>query len=290
MRVLGGRRIETGSQRSTGVVVQTGQPDDAWPPDPLALRLDRAYYTLTSSTARHFGREHDGWGLTGVAGLDAPTMNRAWVDDAPVADVARVIEESTAFFAERECTWSIVLASFRDMRRWHAELVMRGFHVATSLDVLAREPGPLDGPVPDVAIREAREDELPAFTELLIDVFRMPRRFYPALLDMTGSWRDHGAKLYFGLDQDGAPASTTLLSFTDGVAGIYNVGTLRHARRQGHARALMARALHDARDADVVTLQVAPEGFVQQFYLDIGFAPVYHWTFYSPRMRGLFGR
>jgi len=75
------------------------------------------------------------------------------------------------------------------------------------------------------------------------------------------------------------------------VAGIYNVGTLRRARQKGHARALMARALEDARDADVVTLQVSPEGFVQQFYLDLGFAPVYHWTFYQPRIRmPFFGR
>ena len=41
----------------------------------------------------------------------------------------------------------------------------------------------------------------------------------------------------------------------------------------------------------VVTLQVAPEGFVEPFYLDLGFDPVYHWTFYQPRVRiPFFGR
>lgn len=275
------------------MVLQAGEPDAPWPIDPLARKLDEAYYALTRTTERHFGRDEPGWALTGVAGLDAPTMNRAAVFDAPVDDVQRVINVATDFFGERQCAWSVVLSSFRDTSRWHSELVMRGLHVSTTLDVLARDasaPVPVasGGPV----VREARPDETPLFTELLTEVFRMPRRFYPALLDMTEAWRQSGAKLYFGLDERGEAVSTTLLSSTRGVAGIYNVGTLRRARQQGHARALMARALADAREAEVVTLQVAPDGFVQQFYLDLGFAPVYHWTFYAPRSRvaSLFGR
>lgn len=272
------------------MVLQAGDAE-AWPIDPLARKLDAAYYALTRTTARHFGEEGDGWFLTGVAGLDAPTMNRAAVTDAAPTDVQRVIDEGTRFFADRATSWSVVLSSFRDTSRWHGELVMRGFHVTTSLDVLAREPGPLSGSVPEVPVREARASETALFTDLLMEVFRMPRRFQPALLDMTEAWRKAGAKLYFGLDERGEPASTTLLSFVHGVAGIYNVGTVRRERRSGHARALMARALEDAKDADVVTLQVSPEGFVEQFYLDIGFAPVYHWTFYQPRIRvPFFGR
>ncbi|HUR67892.1 MAG TPA: GNAT family N-acetyltransferase [Candidatus Thermoplasmatota archaeon] len=288
------------------MVVQTG-PHEAWPVDPLAVRLDRAYYALTRTTERHFGRDAGaGWFLTGVAGLDAPTMNRAVVDTADTHEVARLLDDATRFFTERDCVWSVVTSSFRDTSRWHSELLMRGLSLSTSLDVLAREPGAMAGPVPDVQVREAGPDETGLFTDILMEVFRMPRRFYPALLDMTEAWRKSGAKLYFGLDEDGQPMSTTLLSFMDGVepagstsrgqgrggvAGIYNVGTLRRARRQGHAKALMARALEDAKGADVVTLQVAPEGFVQQFYLDLGFAPVYHWKFYAPRSRlAFFGR
>lgn len=258
---------------------------DEWPVDPLALRLDRAYYALTRTTDRHFGEKHEGWFTTGVTGLDAPTMNRAVVEGASIHDVGNVVDEATRFFSQRDCTWSVVTSSFRDTSRWHAELVLRGFHVSTSLDVLAREPGAPKGPEPSVKIREATADEVPLFTDILAEVFRMPRRFYTALHDMTDAWRRAGAKLYFGLDDEGVPVSTTLLSFTDGVAGIYNVGTLRRARRQGHGRALMFRALEDARAADVVTLQVSQDGFVERFYLDMDFAPVYHWKFYAPRMR-----
>lgn len=260
------------------------QAGEEWPQNPLAERLDRAYYALTRTTSRHFGLARDGWFLTGVAGLDAPTMNRAVVDTLPVDDVGDLLAAADHFFGERECSWSVVLSSFRPPTRWHGELVMRGLSPTTTLDVLVRAPGPIEGPVPEVEVREARADEVPRFTEILMDVFRMPRRFYPALLDMTEAWRKSGAKLYFGL-QDGEPVSTTLLAFTDGVAGVYNVGTLRKARRAGHARALMARALEDSRRADVVTLQVAPEGFVEGFYLGLGFEPVYTWRFYTPRAR-----
>lgn len=272
------------------MVIQAGDAEP-WPIDPLAKRLDAAYYALTRTTHRHFAHHHEGWFCTGVDGLDAPTMNRAAVETAPPDDVARVIDGGARFFQDRATSWSVVLASFRDTQRWHSELVSRGFHVTATLDVLAREPGPWKGHVPDVKVREARADEIGLFTELLMEVFRMPRRFHAALLDMTDAWRRAGAKLYFGLDEAGQPASTTLVSSTDGIAGIYNVGTLRRERRRGHAAALMARALEDAKGADVVTLQVAPEGFVESFYIDLGFSPVYHWTFYQPRMRiPFFGR
>ena len=270
------------------MVLQGGR---GWAEDPLSSRLDAAYYALTRLTTRHFGRRGEGWFLTGVAGLDAPTMNRCAVEDAGAEDVEAVFRQAASYFGERDCSWSVVLATYRDVTRWHSELVMRGFSPSTSLDVLVREPGPMaDASPDDPRIRLARADETPVFTEVLMEVFRMPRRFYPALLDMTDAWRAHGAKLYLG-EAEGEVVSTTLLATVDGVAGIYNVGTLRKARRQGLARAMMARALHDAQDADLVTLQVAPDGFTERFYLDLGFLPRYSWRFYSPRARmPFFGR
>ena len=266
------------------------QGSEEWPGDPLSERLDAAYYALTRTTERHFGRAGKGWFLTGVAGLDAPTMNRAVVEDARPEEVERVLREANAFFAERECSWSVVLSTFRETARWHSELVMRGYSATTTLDVLVREPGAPQGVAQDPRVRLARPDEVGLFTDLLMEVFRMPRRFYPALRDMTDAWRQHGARLYLA-EVDGEAVATALLAEVDGVAGVYNVGTLRRARRQGLARALMVRALEDARDADLVTLQVAPEGFVEGFYLDLGFVPRYQWRFYSPRPRiGFFGR
>ena len=173
-------------------MLQAGAPDPA-----LAARLERSYYKLTATTQRHFTRQGNGWFLTGVAGLDAPTMNRAVIEEADVAEVGNLLREAESFFGERECMWSVVLSSFRDPRTWHSELVARGLSPSSTLDVLVRAPGPIDGPVPEVDVRVARPDEVARFTDLIMDVFRMPRRFYPALVDMTDAWRRAGAKLYF---------------------------------------------------------------------------------------------
>ena len=74
-------------------------------------------------------------------------------------------------------------------------------------------------------VRVAEADETARFTEIVMDVFRMPRRFYPALLDMTDAWRRAGATLYFA-EVDGEPVATTLLAKTDGVAGPATLGAL----------------------------------------------------------------
>lgn len=248
----------------------------------MAERLERSYYKLTATTKRHFAKQGDGWFLTGVAGLDAPTMNRAVVDGADVLEVAKITSEAQAFFGERDCSWSVVLSTFREPKSWHSELVARGFTPNSTLDVLVRTPGPIPPVETSAAIRVATTEEIPEFTEVVMDVFRMPRRFYPALVDLTQAWKDVGAKLYVA-ELDGQIVATSLMAQLDGVAGIYNVATTRHARRLGVARAMMARALEDSKHADVVTLQVAPEGFVEGFYLRLGFEPLYRWRFYSPR-------
>lgn len=248
----------------------------------LSTRLDRSYDALMATTSRHFGSSGAGWALSGVAGLDTPTMNRLLLRDASPVDAGAILERAALFFRERQVPWSAILSA--GVRAdWHGELLARGFTTASTLDVLVRPPARLPEDRPGITVREAREDELPLFTELLIEVFHMPRRFYPALHDMSEVWRDRlGAKLYFAHDESGEPAATALLVEHEGVAGIYNVGTRRHARRQGLARALMEHAFEDALGADVVTLQVTPASVAEAFYLRLGFERLHAWRFYAP--------
>lgn len=250
----------------------------------LGVRLDEAYEALMSTTSRFYTRRSDAWALSGVAGLDTPTMNRASILGASATAAPELVKEAAAFFEERGVPWSAMLSSCRPHSEWHSALLSLGMTYTSALDVMARPPGPL--PVDsNVEVREVTTEELPLFTELLIEVFHMPRRFYPALHDMSEAWRREGAKLYFGLQED-EPVATALLSNTDGVAGIYNVGTRRVHRRRGFARALMERAMEDAMaSSDVVTLQVSPGSVAEHFYLRLGFEQVHSWRFYTPGLR-----
>lgn len=250
----------------------------------LGARLDDAYDALMATTRRHYAREGRGWFLSGIAGLDTPTMNRASVRDAAPHESTNLVLQADEFFAERGVPWSAVLSSARHGPDWHSGLLNFGFTYSSALDILARPPGHvLEGDHPPV--RHVRKDELGLFTELLIEVFHMPRRFYPALHDMSAAWRDNGATLYFGLDDEDEPVATALLAPMEGIAGIYNVGTRRQHRKKGLARALMAQAFEDCQDADIVTLQVAPGSIAEHFYLRMGFEPVHAWRFYTPGAR-----
>jgi ribosomal protein S18 acetylase RimI-like enzyme len=70
---------------------------------------------------------------------------------------------------------------------------------------------------------------------------------------------------------DGANVATALAYERDGDCGIYNVGTLEHARRRGLGTALTALLLHEARDRGCTTasLQSTPMG--EGVYRAVGF-------------------
>jgi len=97
-----------------------------------------------------------------------------------------------------------------------------------------------------------------AYVPFAVDVAKNP----------TGPLRNYGLWL------DGELVATSSLAFDDGVAGIYNVATLPHARRKGFATALTAHAARDGRDlgASVAILQSSKAGF--SVYSSLGFEQV----------------
>jgi ribosomal protein S18 acetylase RimI-like enzyme len=70
---------------------------------------------------------------------------------------------------------------------------------------------------------------------------------------------------------DGSSVATALAYDCDGDCGIYNVGTLEHARRRGLASALTMALLRDAlaRGCETASLQATP--MAEHLYASIGF-------------------
>jgi ribosomal protein S18 acetylase RimI-like enzyme len=70
---------------------------------------------------------------------------------------------------------------------------------------------------------------------------------------------------------DGASVSTAMAFDVGTDCGIYNVGTLEHARRRGLASALTAVHLHDARARGCLTASVQSTTMAERVYAAVGF-------------------
>ena len=67
-----------------------------------------------------------------------------------------------------------------------------------------------------------------------------------------------------------------------GDCGIYNVGTLEHARRRGLATALSALHLHDARTRGCVTASLQSTPMAESLYAAVGFRDLGHILEFTP--------
>jgi ribosomal protein S18 acetylase RimI-like enzyme len=70
---------------------------------------------------------------------------------------------------------------------------------------------------------------------------------------------------------DGENVATAMAFDLDGDAGIYNVGTLEHARRRGLGTALTALHLHDARARGCRTASLQSTPVAERLYATLGF-------------------
>jgi len=136
------------------------------------------------------------------------------------------------------------------------DLLARGYHLSEStramamrLDELTTPPRELDvigiGWPEHVRLIEAPEGLLARFD--------------------TGRFHLYAARL------DGRPVATAIAFDHDGDCGIYNVGTLPGARRQGLATALTAHVLHEARARGCTTASLQATPMAESLYASVGF-------------------
>lgn len=122
------------------------------------------------------------------------------------------------------------------------------------------------------------DDTLRGHTAVVADAFAWP----PSLLARVFTRRliaDPGWTGYVGY-LDGRPVATAQLIVTDGVAGIYYVGTLEAHRRGGFGEAMSRQALNEgaAAGCDMASLQASPLG--RAIYERMGFCTVSYYRTY----------
>jgi GNAT superfamily N-acetyltransferase len=130
---------------------------------------------------------------------------------------------------------------------------------------------------------------------MALDGVRVPR---PAADLAPAPWREHlrltgvPPTLLRGADHDafhvlvgrlgGENVATALAFDRDGDRGIYNVGTLEHARRRGLGTALTAMLVHDALERGCRTASLQSTAMAERMYAGVGFRDLGRILEYAP--------
>jgi ribosomal protein S18 acetylase RimI-like enzyme len=131
--------------------------------------------------------------------------------------------------------------------------------------------------------RVCEPEELDKWMDVFAAGFKLPRSVADAMYDLEldlGLCQHPSRQLYLG-SLRGRPVATSLLFLGAGVAGIYGVTTLPHARRQGigaamtHVPLLKARAM----DYQVGVLHASPMGV--GIYRRLGFRQCCQLRYYA---------
>jgi len=250
--------------------------------------LESAYLALLAQgSARHFERRRDGYTLVGFAGLASPSMNRVASIDVPPARIGEMVEDAHDLFRERGLPWCVHVTPFT--RPSDLESRLGRFRLLSELSVMVHDPAMQPRARPraapgDLRVRELEARELPLFLNVTLETFGMSRGFFPGLLDITAGWVESGGRAYVA-ELDGEVVGCGLLSRSEDVGGVYNMGTKPSARRRGVATAILRRIIRDQEESGggLLTLQVTRDAYAEALYRSLGFERAYSWRLLAPR-------
>lgn len=186
----------------------------------------------------------------------------------------------------REVGWSLG----RDSQPAHMEryLEAQGFrklpeeNVGMVLDIATMQAQNCD--VKGLEIREVVGlEDLKVLRQLEIEGFGSSAeiaQYYFEMYAGVGFGQGTAWRHFIGWRQDQAVSSTSLL-FYAGVAGLYGVTTVPQARRQGIARAMVLRAIEQARQTGYQIAVLSPTEMSEGIYRRLGFRActcIHHFT------------
>lgn len=170
----------------------------------------------------------------------------------PDDQAGQAIQEALDYFSSHKVgTFTWWLDPDLDSAAWSQHLIPRGFQYTNSPPAMAVDLAALPVSIPhpaSLSICQVNDLEtLLAWTRTFIPGYELPENFIDPFYDL---FADVGVDLpirhYLGY-MDGKPVATSTLFLGAGTAGIYDVGTLPEARRQGIGAALTLYPLQQAR-------------------------------------------
>ncbi|AKU90791.1 GNAT family N-acetyltransferase [Vulgatibacter incomptus] len=186
----------------------------------------------------------------------------------PLDASGRLDETLGGFDRARLVPWS-------DVRE--EDLRERGFAPAGALCFMVLDEERIDRPgaIEIEVVHDA--DAMKRFTEVQVDGFGASAEEAPKWKAWLGEANlrnlGHASQIFYVGHLAGEPAGVTLLVQTGIVGGIYAVATLPRHRRHGVSRALLQRAIQDARarGCETITLQVFEGSAAYGLYRSLGF-------------------
>lgn len=166
-------------------------------------------------------------------------------------------------------------------------LLAKGFTLqhdipAMALDLTDWKVQPIS--TPGLVVQKVNDAETAAiWSRVLAEVYSFPAVVEGAFAELAtvysgaGDWPVHNYLAY--LDNKAVACATVFLK--DGTAGIYNVGTLEHARGKGVGQAITSAPLRAAQAEGcwLSSLQSTRIGF--PLYQRIGYKPYFHYRYYG---------
>lgn len=168
---------------------------------------------------------------------------------------ANAVDAMEAAYAEAAVTRFAAWVHEVD-RTMAVDLERRGYTLADTTRAMSMELEALRVPRPDIELGATDWDTY-------LRTFALP----PGLL--TGA--DHGAFHLLVARVDGEDVATAIAFDHQDDCGIYNVGTLEHARRRGLATAITTVQLHDALARGCRTASVQSTKIAEGVYASVGF-------------------
>ncbi|MGC4048014.1 MAG: GNAT family N-acetyltransferase [Armatimonas sp.] len=195
--------------------------------------------------------------------------------DATPADSALICEAQTYFRSKNVGSMGLWLEEGVSKESWEALLVPHGFEYKEGPPGMAADLSKLPENVPGVSGLEIKRvddtESLRPYAHLLTKIFGFPEDTEAATYDLMLGLGLEFPQSFYTAYLDGIPVATSLVYYSAGVAGIYNVGTLPDVRGKGVGTAVTLQPLIDAREREyrVGILQSSPMGF--SIYQKLGF-------------------
>jgi hypothetical protein len=210
----------------------------------------------------------------GTLPLPLPFQNCVFRLDQAVRP-EQVLQQAQAFFGGSANPYAVITQSRRDLDL-DAHLASQGFHEQSNLAaMLAEAPVPVPSLAPGYRVEIVRSvDDVKAFVQVCATAYEslgLPAFFTPSYFVDEQAMLAAPATLVLARDAQGQPLATALSLHTGEVAGLYWVGAVPTARKQGLAAACTALATNLAfeQGARAVTLQATPMG--EATYRHLGF-------------------